>query len=71
MSFATSRRNRQLTCDHLCSEEVEGIEKQIEKHAMELDTARGNFQIAMVVHLASGIDRMGEFSRDIVSVFCS
>ncbi len=47
---------------------VVDLQRGVEEHAKRLDTARGNFQIAMVLKLASDIDKSGEFSGGILIV---
>ncbi len=47
------------------------LRQELEDYAENLDIARGNFQIAMVVNLASDIDKSGEFSGGILIVSSS
>ncbi len=47
---------------------VVDLQRKVEEYAKKLDITRGNFQIAMVLNLASGIDKSCVFTGGILVV---
>ncbi len=52
----------------LTAQHIDDLKQELEECTKNLDIARGNFQIAMVVNLASDIEKSGEFFGGILRV---
>ncbi len=50
------------------TERIVDLQQELEEYTKNLDIARGKFQIAMVLNLASDIDKSGEFSGGILRI---
>ncbi len=55
-------------CLFLIGRPVANQQREVESYATKLDAVRGNFQIAMVVHLTSDIAKSCEFLGDILVI---
>ncbi len=63
----SSARLRKIINVKLLTEQPQ-LELELTTRTKNLDIVRGNFQIAMIVNLASDIDESCEFSGDILVV---
>ncbi len=66
--FILGNRLTNVLVVFLTEHHIVDLQQELEECARNLDIARGNFQIAMVVNLASDIDKSSGFSVTVLIV---